>query len=209
MTLKNEIGRIEAFSDGVFAIAITLLVLEIKVPPVSSIHSVNDLWHALKELWPSYFAYILSFGFILIAWVNHHTCFNLVEHSSPSFMFANGFLLFNIAIIPFPTALLAEYITTDYAQPAVVFYCFCYILQNLSWNLLFVSMKNSGLLKDNKSSSDAYSKFTKYSKQGAVLYLCITVLAWWFPKTALFINSLLWFVWLWLGIKNPLISKHS
>jgi len=63
----KENARIEAFSDGVFAIAITLLILELKVPEHQNIHSVSDLWRALIQLWPSYFAFLLSFGIILVS----------------------------------------------------------------------------------------------------------------------------------------------
>lgn len=200
---KNRISRIEAFSDGVFAIAITLLILEIKVPPVDSIHSVDDLWRALGHLWPSYFAFVLSFGFILIAWANHHIVLNFVEQSSPAFMYANGFLLLNIVLLPFPTGLLAEYITTDYLQPAVVFYCFAYVFQNISWNILFVTIEKSKLLKNDRVVVSKYNHVRKSSLYGLGIYIVITVLAFWFPMTALVLNTLLWFLWLGIGIRSP------
>jgi len=106
---KNENSRIEAFSDGVFAIAITLLILEIKVPPLSSVHSTQDLWNGLIKLWPSYLAFSLSFCVLLISWINHHYLFNLLEGSSRPFLYANGFLLLTITFMPFPAALLAQY----------------------------------------------------------------------------------------------------
>jgi uncharacterized membrane protein len=106
----KEHARIEAFSDGVFAIAITLLVLQLKVPPASSNQSIDDLWKSLVNLWPSYFAFILSFGILLVSWVNHHYLFNVLDKSSRPFLYANGFFLMTITFMPFPTALLAEYI---------------------------------------------------------------------------------------------------
>ena len=81
--------RIEAFSDGVFAIAITLLVLEIKVPHADG---PEALWHALAGLWPSYVAFLLSFFVILIMWINHHELMRMVRAASYPFLFANGFL---------------------------------------------------------------------------------------------------------------------
>ena len=130
----KENARIEAFSDGVFAIAITLLVLELKVPPVGSIHSMRDLWYGLYHLWPSYFAFTLSFGILLVSWVNHHYLFNILNNSSRLFLYANGFLLFTITFMPFPTALLAQYISTDYAKPAIAFYCFGGVINSIGWN---------------------------------------------------------------------------
>ena len=72
MQETKETARLEAFSDGVFAIAITLLILEIKAPPAPSVHSIH-------ELWPSYFAFIYSFGAILIMWLNHHRAFSIIK----------------------------------------------------------------------------------------------------------------------------------
>lgn len=200
---KYRISRIEAFSDGVFAIAITLLILEIKVPPIDTIHSVNDLWLALGHLWPSYFAFVLSFGFILIAWSNHHIVLNFVEHSSPAFMYANGFLLLNIVLLPFPTGLLAEYITTDYLQPAVVFYCFAYVFQNFSWNILFVTIIKSKLLKNDQAVASRFNHVRRSALYGLGIYIGITILAFWFPGSALVLNTLLWFLWLVIGLRSP------
>src|SRR5215831_7424854 len=105
MPSLNENARIEAFSDGVYAIAITLLVLEINVPAVDAIHSVSDLWRELLRLWPSFFAFLLSFGFTLISWINHHNTFNLINKSSQDFFYTNGFLLLGVVLVPFSTAL--------------------------------------------------------------------------------------------------------
>lgn len=136
----KENARIEAFSDGVFAIAITLLILEIKVPPYASIQSVGDLWKGLYQLWPSYFAFVLSFGIILVSWVNHHYLFNTLGKSSRTFLYANGFLLLTITFMPFPTALLAQYIGTEYAKPAIAFYCFGGVVNSIGWMLLLHSV---------------------------------------------------------------------
>jgi len=200
---KYKISRIEAFSDGVFAIAITLLILEIKVPPADSVHSVYDLWQALGHLWPSYFAFVLSFGFILIAWTNHHIILNFVEQSSPAFMYANGFLLLNIVFLPFPTGLLAAYITTDYIQPAVMLYCFAYVFQNFSWNILFLTIEKSKLLKNDDVVISVYNRVRRTAHYGLGVYIGITVLAYWFPMTALGLNTLLWFLWLGIGLHMP------
>ena len=83
--------RTEAFSDGVFSIAITLLILEIKVPPFIG-QSNQELAWALFSLWPSFFAFVGSFATILVLWINHHGLFTLAEHATPKCLFANGFL---------------------------------------------------------------------------------------------------------------------
>lgn len=202
MESKNENARIEAFSDGVFAIAITLLVLDLKIPDRKSIHSPGDLWQALGTLWPSYFAFVLSFGFILISWVNHHSLFNFITHTTPAFIYANGFLLLTIVLLPFPTSLIAEYITTANAQPAVVFYCFTYVLQNLAWNLMYSCMGKHDLLKHEPAIQHMYKQFMVYLKLGLAVYVGTTIIAFWLPATALIINSLVWLVWMFVGLKS-------
>src|SRR5947207_11469063 len=109
--------RLEAFCDGVFAIALTLLILDIKIPSAEGIGTTRELWLALRHLGPSVFAFVLSFVIILISWVNHHRFFRLLNKSSAPFVYANGFLLLTIVFMPFPTALLGEYLLTDHAAP--------------------------------------------------------------------------------------------
>ncbi|MFI5206342.1 MAG: TMEM175 family protein [Candidatus Paceibacterales bacterium] len=196
MASTNENGRLEMFSDGVFAIAITLLVLEIKVPPLDTIHSVSDLWQGLRKLGPSYFAFALSFLFIFIAWGNHHVTFRLVDKSSSFFIYANGFLLLTLVFLPFPTALLATYIRTEYAQPAAVFYCFSYILQNIGWNLLYESILNRTALLKPSISISKVKGLRKNARFGFIVFLSTTFLAWWFPLTAITINTSLFLLWI-------------
>jgi uncharacterized membrane protein len=102
----SERGRVEAFSDGVIAIAITLLVLEIRVPEVEG----GGLGDALRHQWPSYAAYALTFVVIGIMWVNHHAMFEQVQWVDRSLLFLNILLLMGIAFLPFPTALMARYL---------------------------------------------------------------------------------------------------
>ena len=103
----NETGRVEAFSDGVFAIAITLLVLEIHVPDVPEGWS---LWHALGREWPSYFAYVVGFLVIGVMWLNHHTTFGYIAHVDRMLLLLNLLLLLTIAAVPWPIELVARYL---------------------------------------------------------------------------------------------------
>jgi uncharacterized membrane protein len=97
--------RLEIFSDAVIAIAITLLVLDIKVPNSKD----GQLFHDLVQRWPSYVAYVLSFAIIGIMWVSHHSMFERIHRVDRGLLFINLWLLLGIAFLPFPTALLAEY----------------------------------------------------------------------------------------------------
>ncbi|RYG42041.1 DUF1211 domain-containing protein [bacterium] len=94
-------GRLEAFSDGVLAIVITIMVLELKVP-----HSPNLA--ALAELWPVFLSYVLSFVNVGIYWNNHHHMFQTVEHVNGSILWANTYLLFWLSLVPFTTAWMGE-----------------------------------------------------------------------------------------------------
>lgn len=122
MAEENINSRLEAFGDGVFAIALSLLIIDIKIPSSAAINNTADFWLALKHITPSLFAFLLSFVIIFITWVNHHNGLKLVNKSSASFMYANGFLLLTVVFIPFPTSLLGEYLFTDHSAPAVILY---------------------------------------------------------------------------------------
>jgi uncharacterized membrane protein len=107
--------RIEALSDGVFAIAMTLLILEIKLPDFSRVHSENDLIWQIMVLGPKIFSYVLSFVVLGIYWVGHHNRFLFIKHSDRTFIWINVFFLLCVSALPFSTALLGDfkqYITT-------------------------------------------------------------------------------------------------
>ena len=108
---EKETGRLEAFSDGVFAIAITLLVLELKVPELAAAGvSPTTLGKALLQQWPSYIGLVTSFFTILIMWVHHHAILRNVRHTDAWLHFANGSLLLGITFVPYPTSVLATYL---------------------------------------------------------------------------------------------------
>jgi uncharacterized membrane protein len=105
-------GRLEAFSDGVIAIAITLLVLDIAVPPAGT----GRLGHQLLEQWPSYAAYVVSFLTIGVIWINHHAAIARLVRADHALLVLNLLLLMTIAALPFTTALMAEYLRVDDGQ---------------------------------------------------------------------------------------------
>lgn len=202
-TQKEKINmneRLETFCDGVFAIAITLLILEIKVPPVDSVHSVADVWKHVGRLWPSFFALSLSFVIILISWIGHHNLLKIVDKTSSQFQLANGYFMFTIILMPFSTAFMAEYLDTPYAQPAIVFFCLNTLLHNTGWNLLHRStIRPISLLKDSKA-IQLQKKASQGARYGLILYGAIVIVAWWLPYMALVISVLTWIYWLYLSI---------
>ena len=107
-------GRVEAFSDGVFAVAITLLVLDLRVPITN-----GSLVTALGDEWPRFVAFLISFLVIGIVWVNHHTLFDAVQRVDRSLLFFNLALLLSVVVIPFTTSLFAEYVARPGSQATV------------------------------------------------------------------------------------------
>jgi uncharacterized membrane protein len=127
-------SRLEAFSDGVFAIAATLLVLELRVPA-----DTTDLTSALLRLWPAYAAYLVSFLTIGIIWVNHHTLLEHCTRVDRRFLYLNILLLVAVGIVPFPTALVDQYILSERsATVALVVYGLGAVLIALGFTGLFL-----------------------------------------------------------------------
>src|SRR5438045_8771263 len=103
-------GRIEAFSDGVLAVVITIMVLELHAPPEPTLE-------ALRQVLPTFLAYVLSFVFLGIYWNSHHHLFHSVQHVNGPILWANNFLLFTLSLVPFTTDWMGE---TGYAMIPVV-----------------------------------------------------------------------------------------
>jgi len=142
----NETQRIEAFSDGVFAIAITLLIIEIGVPHVTGEQSLST---ALRDLWPSYFAYVLSFVTIGIYWANHHSLFRLFVRTDHLFLMLNVFFLMAIAFLPFPTAVLGEYLDNpSQRDTAVRLYALGLLLPAFGWLCIWLYANARGLVDE-------------------------------------------------------------
>src|SRR5713101_5243415 len=129
--------RLEAFSDGVFAIAITLLILEVRLPAPA--RPSETLAHRLGQTWPSFLAYIISFVTIGIMWANHHSIFRLVDRSTHGLVVANLLLLLCIALVPFPTLVLGENLRAGHADQhtAAFFYSASFAVTAVFFNLLW------------------------------------------------------------------------
>ena len=141
-----ETGRLEAFSDGIFAIAATLLVLEITLP---HLEEPGQLGQALLDLWPSYLAYATSFLTIWIMWVNHHSVMRQLREADHRFLFINLGLLMLIAFVPFPTILLADYAWGGNGEAAALTYGITLTITAVFFNLLWrYAAWNNRLLRE-------------------------------------------------------------
>jgi uncharacterized membrane protein len=170
--MSSETGRVEAFSDGVFAIAITLLVLDLKVPSPQA----GPLGHLLVRQWPTYFAFLMSFAFIGIMWVNHHRLFNHIHKCDNGLLFLNLLLLLGITAVPFPTALLAAHLGgADRLTAAAVFNGF-YVVIAIFFNILWRHAVRRNLL-DAHTQESAESISRQYAV-GPISYLICFGLTW-------------------------------
>ncbi len=166
----KETGRVEAFSDGVFAIAATLLVLDIQVPTIQEVGLNGSLLLALARQWPTFLAYLLSFATILVMWINHHNLISRVRRTTQAFLFLNGLLLLFIAFVPFPTALLADYIEHPDAWVAASIYCGTFFLIASCYNLLWRYTARRGHLLDLKMSPLEINRISRQYLLGPLVY---------------------------------------
>jgi len=196
MTNEKETTRVEAFSDGVFAIAITLLILEIKVPKMD-VHMTNSqLFTSLMNLWPSYFAFLLSFTAVLIMWINHHGFFKYVKTINSKFLYSNGFLLLMVTFIPFPTAVLAEHINSPAANVSAAFYCGAMVLVSIAYNVLwFTTAYKRALVKDEISDA-LILKIRNAYWFGFFVYLLSFIISFFYAMAGILICISLWIFWI-------------
>ena len=173
-------GRIEAFSDGVFAIAITLLVLEIAVPR-------SELGHGIGGEWPSYLAYATSFVTIGGLWMVHHGLFRRLQYANSALMRINLALLMAVSFLPFPTTLLAEAITDSEAErAAVVFYgATLLVISLLVSGLWGVAARNRELLRPEVTDQEVNAILVA-TTPSAGFYIGVIVLAIFAPQVAAF-----------------------
>jgi uncharacterized membrane protein len=174
--------RLETFSDGVFAIAATLLVLEF------SVRSGRNLGHQLVHLWPAYLAYATTFVTIGIIWMNHHHTVSLIDHTDRTMLFINNLLLLTIAFLPFPTKLVADYLHKDGEQAATLAYAATFVvmatLHQVWWQY---ARRNRRLIADGVTDAALRAVDRAYAP-GIVLYGIVLVLAFFSPLAAVFLT---------------------
>ena len=200
MSESNPNSRLEAFCDGVFAIALTLLIIDIKIPSKNEINSTAEFWQELKHIIPSVFAFLLSFIIVLITWVNHHNSLKMLNRSSASFIYANGLLLLTVVFIPFPTSLIGEHILTNHAAPAVILYDSALAIQAVSWILFTTAALKDQLAKNEKLRSSIRDN-RKFGYFAFVLYTLFAIIAIWVPFAIAIITTITWIFWLIWGIR--------
>jgi uncharacterized membrane protein len=186
-------ARVETFADGVFAIAATLLILNVDAQVSDDVH---DLGGRLTHIWPSYLAYAASFATIGIMWVNHHTVMAQIDRSDRRFLLANVGLLMCIAFVPFPTRLVAEHIRDDGARAAALIYGFTMVATAIMFSVTwFYAAVGKRLLRADADPAIVGGISRSYLP-GPWIYLAATLLAFASPTASvlIFLGTALFYV---------------
>jgi uncharacterized membrane protein len=178
--MTNETSRIEAFSDGIFSIAATLLVLDLKAPATTV-----PFWQGIVAQWPGYASFLLSFLFIGIMWLNHHRLFSHMRRSSDVLMVANLFLLLGVVWIPYPTSLMAQAVFSGRLRDAAILYNGSYLVIAILFNLLFGVCVKGGLLDRNVS---GVRNIARSYAAGILMYIICFAMTWWNVPVSLAIS---------------------
>jgi uncharacterized membrane protein len=169
--LLRETSRVEAFSDGVFAIAVTLLVFALAVPTYEKVATAAGLRHALLTQWPVYVAFLMSFFTILVMWASHHNIFSLIRRVDHVFLLLNGLVLMGVVVIPFTTEILASHLTHPGGRVAAQVYCVVSLYIAISYNALWYWARRGGHLLEPDVHPETIRAVTRQYAVAPVVYL--------------------------------------
>ncbi len=198
-------GRLEAFSDGVFAIIITLLVLDLRVPRAAAL-GAGGLGAALRALWPNYLAFLVSFCITGVVWANHHAMFRRIRRADHTLIVLNTLLLLCVAVLPFTAAVLAEYLTGTAAERRLAgqLYGGALVVGGVVFNLLWWYAARAGLC-GSAADAAALRHVGRHWLAGPVLYAAAFALAWASVPASLALYAALI---LWFGISGPWLARR-
>ena len=167
-------NRIEFLSDGVFAIVMTILVIELSVPVITKLRAAEELGGILLEMWPKFLAFVISFLVLGVLWFLHHAQFHFIKRSNGTFAWMNIIFLMSVALIPFSTALIGEY--HIYSKTAIIFWgangFLCMLILNIIW--WYATKKQNFVdkeLVDNEIEPEVIKLFQIRLLAGAALFI--------------------------------------
>ena len=195
-------SRLEAFSDGVFAVAITLLVLEINVP------GGENLWHQLKDEWPSFASFFVSFWVIGIIWVNHHGVLDHLKQANRTVLYLNLLLLMTVVFIPFSTALMADHLKSGADERvAALVYSGAFLAMGLAFSLLWEYITRHREPLGVELSADEVRRISIGFLAGVPFYAVAVATAFISPAVVLVIIGLLAVYYLVAGMRSPDLDR--
>ncbi len=184
----SDSARAEAFSDGVLAIAITLLVLDLRAP------GPGDMRNQLLDEWPAYLAYLASFAYIGVIWVNHHQLFTRIGAVDLGLLWRNLLLLLGASVLPFPTAVLSSAFRSG-SRPneltAFILYAIVAAFMAFTWLVLFRYLAAHERLLDRQTPASFFAQERRRALLGVIAYLLAAVAARWQPLVSLLILCVL------------------
>ncbi len=193
--MEKKTGRLEAFSDGIFAVAITLLAIEIGIKEYEGANNAN-LWQKIVENWPEYFTYFNSFATVLLIWMGHHKIFNRIWKTNHRIILLNGLVLLFVVLFPFPTKTVGNFIGTEAVNTAVAFYAgftglivLCMFFLNLS------IINNPKIITNPDKSLPWFRNQLKQQIMAIFVYAVATIVAFYSSTIALAITFLMWVFW--------------
>lgn len=192
MIRQNSNPGINAFSNGIFAITLIVLIVQVKMLRIGDQFSISEAWLSVKVLSPFFFAFLLSLIIILISWFNHQSVLLLINKSSQRFVYANVFLLLTILFLPIPAAFLAEHGLTNLAGRAVVLYSLVNFIQAIAWTVMIRSALYPNRLGSNDSATKSLESSYKKCCYLIFFYAICTVIAFWFPLLVAMLITLTW-----------------
>lgn len=193
--MEKETARLEAFSDGIFCVSITLLALEVGIGEYEGATNLS-LWRDILGRWPEYFTYLNSFAVVLLVWMGHHRIMRPVRVANTATILLNGLVLFLVALFPFPTKTVGRFIGTGAESTAVAFYAGFTGLMNVAILLLTLYLRrNTWLLLDLREGPAVLSGLLRWEVVGASAYALLAVVALSSSRLALVGTFAMWVFW--------------
>lgn len=193
--MEKTTGRLEAFSDGIFGVAITLLALEIGIKSYAGATDQN-LWQRIGEDWPEYFTYFNSFATVLLIWMGHHAIIAKLNAADHWVKLLNGLVLFFVVLFPFPTRMVGSFIGTPAVHTAVAFYAGYTGLITLSMLMLNIYIVKHPNLLVEMASVLWFRKMMSGQLIGFIIYEFAAVIGMYYAGLALALTFGMWVFWL-------------
>ena len=191
-------NRLEAFSDGVFAVAITLLILEINVP------GGDNLWHQLKEEWPSFASFFVSFWVIGIIWVNHHGVLDHLKRATRPVLYLNLLVLMTVVFIPFSTALMADHLKSGADErAAALVYALTFFAMGVAFALLWTYIMGHRRELGVQIPDEEVRRTSIAFTIGNPIYAIAVIMAFISPAVVLAIVALVAVYYMVVGMRSP------
>jgi len=193
--MEKQTSRIEAFSDGIFGVAITLLAIEIGIKEYEGANNSN-LWQKILERWPEYFSYFNSFATVLLIWMGHNKIFKQLKAANHWILLTNGLLLLIVVLFPYPTKTVGTFIGTPAENTAVAFYTGFTGTITISMLILnTVIWYHKKLLVNQEKGIAFLTDMMRGQVVGILSYGLITICAFYYSRLALVLTFIMWVFW--------------